>query len=845
MALAMTLLLPGLPVVHAGDHTGNAAADAGIEPMTAIQAALDDELFELAVSQLVRYLQTLSPENAERVPALILLAQAYHELGRHQDILTAFETHRPTPTANEAAQTEIMFWRAVAQHHLENHDKVLELTETLAAHDPDSELAPEILKLRAAALTASGALEDALAVHEHIDASYPEAPFRDAHRLTWAKTLLLDGRTPAASEILEPLAHNFSQAEGREAAYWLGRLAIREKRWDDAHQWFNQILEHPETTRREAGRCGIAKAEALERQGDIESALAALEDALRQLPQGEERRQANIDAARLMFETGRTDDAAQRLRNIIRADPARADVDDLQLNLANGLLANEQHEPAADEFQVYLEAFTNRTGQAEAMNGLGWSLLALERPAEAAEHFERAARRFDSADRGSEALFKAGDAWFTQERYAAALDRYRNAAERATEAGNTNRMAHARYLAAESMIRLEHFEEAIAALNELADSLPGHPFAARALLRIAKLHEERENLREALAVYEMLPRRVSDPAVHADSLLSSGVLLYKLFRFDEALEKFNRLLERVPDHPLAERARFMRVWSYSMTGREEEAVHAASEFLDQHPESERAPEIRFRIAEHMFNHDHLGEAQEQFLELARQFPDSAVADNSLLWAGRTAMRRQNFSEAIEIFGRLADEYPDSRWLDEARFSQADAFSALGEYADAIVLFDEVIQQSPDSPLRPAALGRKGDCQFMLGNRDAQRYHDAIASYRALLETATAAPDMKLQALYKIGRCHEHLDHKDRALEYFHAAVLRFREIQYQGIRPTPAAVWGFQRAAFDAAAVLESRRQWRQAVNMLQHVADADVPAAAQAAARIERLRDEHWILIY
>ncbi len=843
-ALALTVLLPASPLARA-DNGGNAAADAGIETMTAIQAALDDELFDLAVTLLERHLQTLSPNKGDHLAGLTMLAQAYHKLDRHRDILTLFETHQPPSSANGTAGTEMMFWRAVAHHHLENHDHVLALTESLGIHEPDSEWMPEILKLRAAALTASGAIEDALAIHEQIADTYPDAPFRDAHRLAWAKTLLLDGQTAAASEILGVLAADRSRPVGREAAYWLGRLAIRENRLDDAHEWFDKLLDHPQITRREAGRYGMAKAEALERQHEIESALAALEDALRLLPHGEDRRQANIDSARLMFETGRADEAAQRLRTIIRDDPARADVADLQMSLANGLLTNEAHATAADEFQVYLEAFTNRIGQAEAMLGLGWALLALDRPAEAAEQFERAARRFDSAERGSEALFKAADAWFAQERYAAALDRYRNAAELAAETGNTNRLAHARYLAAESMIRLEHYEEAITALNELSESFAGHPFAAKALLRIAKLHEERENLREALAVYEMLPLRVSDPAVHADSLLSSGILLYKLFRFDEALEKFNGLLEHVPDHPFAERARFMRVWSYSMTGREEEAMNAAYRFLEQHPESERAPEIRFRIAEHMFNHDHLADAQEHFLELAEQYPENAVADKSLLWAGRTAMRRQNFTEAIEIFGRLAVAYPDSPRLDEARFSQADAFSALGEYADAMVLFDEVIHRSPESYLRPAALGRKGDCQFMLGNREPQRYRDAIDSYRALLETDTAAPDMKLQALYKIGRCHEHLDHKDRALEYFHAAVLRYREIQHQGIRPTPAAVWGFQRAAFDAAAVLESRRQWRQAVNMLQHVADADVPAAAQAATRIERLRNEHWMLMY
>ncbi len=823
----------------------NAVADAGIDPMSAIRAALDDELFDMAVTLLDRHLQTLPPDDHDRAAGLVLLAQAYHELNRHEELLKRLEKDTSAGIADSAEHSELMFWSAVAHHHLDRNDRVLELTETFQTQYPDAGRMPDVLQLRAAALTAVNAFDEALAIHEKIVETYPDAPQTDATRLAWAKTLILNGRHDDAADKLEALAADLSQPVGREAAYLQGRLALRNEQFDEARGIYRKLLDSPETTRLEAGRFGMAKAEVLEGQNHVEEALAALEEALARLPPGEHHRRAEIEAARLMFKTGRIDAAAQRLHDVIRAAPRREDVPGLQLKLAYGLLHGEKYARAADEFQVYLDAFTNRVGQAEALSGLGWSLLAMERPAEAAERFEKAAQQFESEDRRSEALFKAADAWFIHERFAAALVGYQSAAEIAATAGDTNRVAQARYQAAESMIRLEHYDEAIAALNQLADAFPGHPSAAQALLRIAKLHEEREYLREALAVYETIPQRVSDPAIQADSLLSSGMLLYTLFRFDDALEKFDRLLERAPDHPFAERARFMRVWAYSMTGREDEALTAAQEFLEHHRDSSRAPEILFRIAEHKFNHDQLAEAQNRFLELAEQHPESAVADNALLWAGRAAARRQNFSEAIDTFARLAADYPDSPRLAESRFSQADALSALGEFADAIVLFDEVIARDPASYLRPAAIGRKGDCQFMLGNTDPQHYADAIGSYRKLLELAEASADMRLQALYKIGRCHEHLGDKDQALEYFHAAVVRFREMQHQGIRPTPTAVWGFQRAAFDAAAILEARRQWRQAVNMLQRVADADVPASAQAAVRIQRLRDEHWMLVY
>lgn len=830
----------------AGDHAGQAAVDAGIDPMLAIRAALDDELFDMAVDLLEAHLETLDAEDTTRPSVLVLLARAYHHLDRHADILKRLETALPPDLEDAAAQPDLEYWRALAYHHLDRNERVLELTQILRTRFPDAERMPEILKLRAAALTALDALDEALALYAEVVETYPENPRIQALRVAWAKTLILDGRHDEALAKLETLSGDLSQPAGREAAYWRGRLALKRGNHTEARDVFRKLLDVAGISGSELSRFGMAKAEVLEKQDRIDDAVKVLENVLDRLPRGgEPRRRVEIESTRLLFALGRTEAAAERLYTTIRAEPRRDDVPELQLTLAYGLLHGEQPERAADEFQVYLEAFTNRTGQAKALSGLGWSFLAMHRTAEAADRFEKAAQQFDSAERRSEALFKAADAWFTHERFAAALDRYRASADAADAAGITQRVAQARYMAAESMIRLEHYDEAIAALTELAGTFPEMPVAAKAFLRIAKLHEERDDLREALEVYEIIPQRVSDPDIQADSFLSSGLILYTLFRFNDALEKFNRLLERFPEHPHAEQARFMKVWTHSMTGREEEAIHAAHRFLEYHPASSRTPEILFRLAEHQFNRNDLAEAQQQFSSLAAEHPESAVADHALLWAGRAAARRQNYTEAMDFFARLAADYPKSPRVAEALFSHADVLSALGEFAEAKVLFNDVIERFPASYLRPSAIGRKGDCLFMLGNTDPRYYDEAIRSYRRLLELDTASEDLRLQALYKIGRCHDHLDDKDLALEYFHATVVRFREKQHQGIRPTPAAVWGFQRAAFDAAAILESRRQWRQAVNILQRVVDTGVPASAQAADRIQRLRDEHWMLVY
>ena len=70
----------------------------------------------------------------------------------------------------------------------------------------------------------------------------------------------------------------------------------------------------------------------------------------------------------------------------------------------------------------------------------------------------------------------------------------------------------------------------------------------------------------------------------------------------------------------------------------------------------------------------------------------------------------------------------------------------------------------------------------------------------------------MQAKYKMGRCHEKLGKLDAAIEYYMDVVYAYLSERDKGQTP-PGALW-FTRAAFGAATIKESERQWKQAVNI-------------------------------
>ncbi len=265
-----------------------------------------------------------------------------------------------------------------------------------------------------------------------------------------------------------------------------------------------------------------------------------------------------------------------------------------------------------------------------------------------------------------------------------------------------------------------------------------------------------------------------------------------------------------------------------------EALRQANAFLDAFPDSEWAPEVLFWTGEHYFNAGDLEQAEKIFTSVIKKYPDSDTVDNALYWAGRAAFQQNDYKRALNYYNELAKKHPDSPRLAETRFAQGDALTELGEFSGAIIAFDEVIKRYPGTLLAEMALGRKGDCQFTLGGDKPERWQEALTSYRALYDSATAGPDLKAQAEFKMARCYEKLGRRAEALEHYMNVVYGWLTAREAGRALDDN--W-FIRSAFNAAALKEADGAWAEAARIYQRVIDAGVPAGPDAEKRIEKIR--------
>jgi tetratricopeptide (TPR) repeat protein len=381
--------------------------------------------------------------------------------------------------------------------------------------------------------------------------------------------------------------------------------------------------------------------------------------------------------------------------------------------------------------------------------------------------------------------------------------------------------------------------EAFEALNEVRERVPGSDLAEKAYLQRALLLGPRR-VEQALGAFDAYLEAYPDGDYVADAMTEKGIAAYRLGLFDLAIREFLAVEEQYPDHPRAEQAFCLRGWAHYLKGEDAEAQRIGERFLETYPDSGFEADVRVWLAEMAYNRGDYVTAAEDFGILAGEGYATPVRTRSAYLAGRSHLAATEVSSALTWFQRSLELNPDSPFAPDVLFHLGDALTELDRFDEAIVKFDQVIREHPDSYLVSAAMGRIGDCQYTLGEKDPERYVESLNTYRQVKESASAPLELRLQATYKIGRVLSAMGREEEALSLFLEAATVFRA--NPELLPASASIW-FVRSVTDAAQFYESREQYREAIKVYRMLSSTQLEGAAEAARRIEDLRRQHLIL--
>jgi tetratricopeptide (TPR) repeat protein len=389
------------------------------------------------------------------------------------------------------------------------------------------------------------------------------------------------------------------------------------------------------------------------------------------------------------------------------------------------------------------------------------------------------------------------------------------------------------------------------AARQMAQSQSGVP-SEEMQLQIA-LDLARRGEASGLPMILLVADKASDPSIKSRARLAASELNMKSGKGDAAISDLAKAVHDNSSEP--EREEYLNVFLKD-TGRKADVdavIIAARAFLEKHPDSRFVPEVRLKLAEAMLSSGDVHGARVEFEQLAASGAGTDFGRHALFLAAQSAARSMDpasIDDSLMLLERVVQTGGNDRIVWQARLQEGTLKNAQNLPLEALAIYDKILSSrnsvaegssagtnsyaGPDVELIAAALMAKGDTLHQLGMKDPVKEHDALKSWQELAADPSIPLRWRNQALCKSALIQENLGEGDAALASYYQAFKNPRSNE-------PERLW-HDKAAFEAARLLESRKQWNDAVALYGQIVAEGGPRADEAKARLSKLRLENFL---
>ncbi|MBU1700469.1 MAG: tetratricopeptide repeat protein [Candidatus Eisenbacteria bacterium] len=236
---------------------------------------------------------------------------------------------------------------------------------------------------------------------------------------------------------------------------------------------------------------------------------------------------------------------------------------------------------------------------------------------------------------------------------------------------------------------------ALSSYEDLVEQFPKSKHMEATLDRIGEIHFEKARYDSSLYAFDRLAGFTRDDAVYLEANLQAGESLVRLGRYEEALNRYQSLLQGDPkksqDSP--------RVWihmaeAYNLDGRPEEALETLQKVLDGFGQSAQATEARFQI----------GYTYEVYLkdfEKARAaYQEASEMKVQSIFRDEAGTRLKNLQQIEELQNQAqSQEEVDRDARAEAAFMVAELlYLSSNRIEEALAKYDEVAEEFHDTDI---------------------------------------------------------------------------------------------------------------------------------------------------
>jgi TolA-binding protein len=609
---------------------------------------------------------------------------------------------------------------------------------------------------------------------------------------------------PSAAALADEAGDQFAVAAGHYAA----------RRWDLAAEEFEAFLtrypEHPKHT-----KALFFCAEALVQSGKfsdaqrhftavIEAESAGGEEA--SAPKSTYVRQALFRAGECAFWAGDADQARSFLEQF-RQQYADDSHNAFVLNYLGELaLRGGDAVAAKTHYREALARYSTGPTVDDCRLGLAQAHLRLAEIQEAEQILTPLVQREKHT---IAAHYWLGQVYKSQEQWDRAADAFQSAiAAEPTHCG----VETLRYHAAESLLRAERFQAAIAVLRsdtkaENAIPLPGaHAYLVALAQQGLGQHED------ALGTLNLIALEPGDELL-LNVRLAQATSLLALRRHREAIEPLNQYLAALGDNDAELRARALSQLTlcHARTKNFDAAKAALDELRVAATDPELAAATTLQLAEIAVAANEPARAIVWFQAAAADQSPPEIAADALLALAQTAAAASDLEKAISIYEQLLQRYPDGEPAVDAALGCARLRESLQQYDAALAMYQLVIDKHAEAERLPEALFRAASTCDRLA-QDTQ----ALELYSRLIEQYADSP-LVPGAIYGSAWCLRELSREAESNDKFEELRQKYPASKYW-----PDATY---RLALSAAQA----KDYDRATQLLDELIEAADQAAAAA----------------
>lgn len=373
------------------------------------------------------------------------------------------------------------------------------------------------------------------------------------------------------------------------------------------------------------------------------------------------------------------------------------DLNDKQLNTANGLLNRKLYKLAVPEYETFLKNSSDAEKVVQARYGLGVCYYRLGQYEDAADMLEMPAVTPTFEFAGDAELLR-GHSFVVLGRFKEAGDRFAVLIEKFP---NHASLDDALAMLAESRYRTNEMDESIAAATRLELDFAQSPKRARAALFHAMALMAQGKDAQALPHLDDVLGREQSGAIADQAVFLRARALQAINRPDDAIRGYRDAIARGVESFLPQATLSLSQLLHDK-GELAEAETLAQRVIDQHGSSTAVPGAMFMRGRIHLDNTRFAQAKEDF-ERVLKTQEKVLHDDAMYWIAKCEMRLEEPHRAADTLAKSLENYPDSSLKPEMMYDRSVALSRAGDVDGAIEAAGNYRRAFPEHRLVPEAM----------------------------------------------------------------------------------------------------------------------------------------------